>query len=291
MAIDKLQEKIRKFKNPIVVDLSMRLEDIPAQITKETDSYVAAYARFCFELLNALREAVPAVRFSFSILALMDVEGLKTLKELLKHARACGYYVFLDFPEMLNPQNLSTASDILFAPNSDWYFDGLVMTAYSGSDAIKPYISKLNDTGKDLFVVARTSNKSAAEVQDLLSGSRHTHLAITEMVNRFAQPMIGSSGYSQVGIVAAASAADSIRMLRSKFKNLFLLLDGCDYPNANLKNCSYAFDQLGRGAVACTSLYVTAAWREDFAPEDYLGCALRAVERLKKNFSRYITIL
>ena len=92
--------------------------------------------------------------------------------------------------------------------------------------------------------------------------------------------------------MAAASSAESLRSLRAKYPRLFFLLDGFDYPNANAKNCSFAFDNLGHGAAACVGLSITAAWKEDGAEgEGYLEAACLAVERLKKNIQRYITIL
>ena len=148
----------------------------------------------------------------------------------------------------------------------------------------------LKETKKDIFAVVRTANRTAAELQDLLTGSRLMHMANADIVNRFSEQLVGRSGYSQVAMLAAASSADSLRTLRGKYKNTFLLLDGCDYPNANAKNCSFAFDSLGHGAAACAGLSVTAAWQEDDVQAAYVEKAVEAAQRLKKNLLRYITI-
>lgn len=291
MSIDKLQDKIRKLKCPLAVDLSVLPEHIPPHVLEAAGDFPRAYKQFCKELLEGLRESVPAVRFNFSSFALLGSEGLDVLEELLDLSKKLGYYILLDGAELLSARNLTFAADLLFDRNGKWYFDGLIVTAYTGSDAIRPYVSKLPDSDKDLFVVARTSNKTAAEIQDLLSGSRLTHTAMAEVVNRYAASTVGRCGYSNVAVMAAASAPDSLRALRAKFKNIFLLLDGCDYPTANAKYCSYAFDKLGHGALACAGLSVTAAWQDELEPTEYVACAVRSVERLKKNFSRYVTVL
>ena len=70
-----------------------------------------------------------------------------------------------------------------------------------------------------------------------------------------------------------------------------MLVDGCDYPNANAKNCAAAFDQIGHGAAVCTGLSVIAAWKDSGEECDYLAAAIDAVKRLKKNILRYVTIL
>lgn len=291
MSIDKLQEKIRKMKNPLAVDFSVLPEHIPPYILEAAGSFPKAYAEFCKTLLEGLKFVVPAVRFDFGAFALLGSNGLEILEDILQLAKARGYYVLLDGVEALSAQSASRAAQLLLSNDCKWYFDSLIITAYIGSDSIRPYVEKLKDAGKDLFVVVRTSNRTAPETQDLLTGSRLAHVAKMDIINRFAEPLIGRCGYSQVAIMAAASSANSLRTLRTKYKYIFLLLDGFDYPNANAKNCSFAFDTLGHGALACAGLSVTAAWMDNDSPTEYVIAAVNAAERAKKNLNRYVTIL
>ena len=55
MAIEKLQEKIRKMKNPSMVDFSVEMEKIPPHIFEQEQNEILAYDRFCRELLDGLR--------------------------------------------------------------------------------------------------------------------------------------------------------------------------------------------------------------------------------------------
>ena len=71
MSVDKLQEKIRKLKNPSVLDLRVSAEQIPPHLLESASSYAAAYRTYCEALLDALKDTVPAVRFSFNSFALM----------------------------------------------------------------------------------------------------------------------------------------------------------------------------------------------------------------------------
>ena len=80
MSIDALQEKIRKLKNPSMVDLTVLPEQLPAVVT-EGRGELDAYAQFCRQIMAALKGTVPAVRFSFDHFALLD--GLPVLKDLL----------------------------------------------------------------------------------------------------------------------------------------------------------------------------------------------------------------
>ncbi len=292
MSVDILQEKIRKTKNPSVLELAVPLEDLPPHILSEEISHAAAYGRFCREILETLKGTVPGVRVSFSCFALIGPEGLAVLQNVLKTAVDLGYYVILDAPEMLSPTAAAMTADTIFGANSVYPCDGLVISGYLGSDAIKPFLPYCKKEKKDLFVVARTANKSAPEIQDLLAGARLVHAAAADHVNRYGAGTEGKFGYTRVGVLAAASAADSLRTLRAKYPKLFLLLDGYDYPNANAKNCSFAFDKYGHGAAACGSIGIACAWKQaESDGTDYLDHAKAAAERMKKNLTRYVAIL
>ena len=291
MSVDKLQDKIRKTKNPSVIDFTVLPTQIPPYLLESEGAFLPAYVRFCRELMTGLQGSVPAVRFSFGYFALHGPEGLVSLAQVLQFAENMGYYIFLDVMEMLSGQSAAYAADILLN-SSELKYDALIVTAYIGSDGLRPYAEKLKDLDKALFPVIRTGNRSASEVQDLLTGSRLVHLAKADIANRFAESLVGRSGYSKVGIMAAATSVDSLKSLRSKFAKLFFLLDGYDYPNANAKNCSYAFDNLGHGAVACAGSSITAAWQQEQSDGwQYVQQAVDAAERMKKNLTRYVTIL
>lgn len=292
MAIDKLQEKIRKLKNPTMVDLCISDEHIPPHIWQEEENALRAYGRYYHELLTRLQGMIPAVRVKLGHFSLMGPDGLLLLHDVTYLAKELGYYVLLDAPESLSGESAQSTADKLFAPNCYWWFDGLVLSAYAGTDVIKPYASYLKQSGKDLFVVLRTANKSASQLQDMLSGSRLVHIAAADMADRMGKELIGRSGYSQIGGIGPASNADSLKKLRAMYKSMFLLIDGYDYSYANAKICSLAFDKLGHGAIACASSGIMAAWKEEGCNGlEYARFAEEAVERMKKNLLRYITIL
>ena len=286
MSVDVLQDKIRKTKNPSVLYFDGVTDWIPPHIRCSAENEAAAYGTFCRSILGELKGVVPAVRFSLGGFSLLEGEGLALLSALLVEADRLGYYVLLDAPQMLNVESANRAATVI---KDRFFFDGLVVPSYLGSDILKPLLTLCKD-GKMLLPVVRTANRSASEVQDLLTGGRLVHTAVADIMNRLGEQLIGKCGYSQVGAVAAASAADSLRSLRAKYNRLFLLLDGYDYPNANAKNCSFAFDKLGHGAVACAGESILYAWQEG-EEESYLQLAAEAAQRMKKNLTRYITVL
>ena len=292
MSIDVLQDKIRKAKNPSVIDLALMGVDIPAHLLAEEGTVAKAYGRFCRELLEKLKGTVPAVRVGFTAFAVLGPDGLSELMAILKTAKNMGYYVLLEAPYVLSPMMSAATAQATFGEDAIYPCDGLIITSYPGSDVIKPFLPYVADGKKDLFCVVRTSNKSAAELQDLLSGSRLVHLAAADHINRFGPELTGKFGYARVGVVAGANSAESLKNLRTKYPRLFLLVDDMDYSGCNAKNCSFAFDKFGHGAAVCAGPTVTQAWKNaETDGTDYLEQALAAAERMKKNLTRYTTVM
>ena len=288
VSVDMLQEKIRKSKNPAVVVFEAFPEWIPPQLLEESTT-VQALEKLYNDLLLQMKGNVGVIRFGFGSFAMLGADGLALLSRLLVEAKRLGYYVLLDAPETMSALAARHAAALFDTPDTPYPCDGIVVSSYLGSDILNGYLP-LCKKGKSLFAVVRTANRSASEMQDLLSGGRLVHTAAADIVNRLGQPLAGKSGYFQMGVLASASSADSLRSLRGKYPKLFLLLDGYDYPNANAKNCSFAFDKLGHGAAACAGESVVAAWK-DSTTDDYAAAAVEALQRMKKNMTRYITVL
>ena len=289
--MDRLQNKIRKMKNPLVVDFGMLDGDIPPQILESQPSFSSAWEFYCKELLQELKDSACAARFSMNMASVYGSDGMVALAELLRYAKSLGYYVLLDGPASLNAQDTERSAKVLFDTSCGLQFDGLIVTAYIGSDGIRPYATRLAENDKEMFVVLRTANRSAQDLQDLRTGARLVHTAAADILGRFATEQ-GKSGYTRLGGLGAANDASSLLNLRTKYKNLFLLVDGYEAAGSNAKNCSNAFDRFGHGAAVCAGTEITAAWQsENRKKEEYLAAAKESAQRICKNIARYITIL
>lgn len=290
MSVDILQDRIRKMKCPIMLDLCVPVSELPPHLKQENDS-AAAYKLFCVEMLDAFSDRIPAVRFSFTAFAVLGAMGVQALQECLKKAKELGYYVLLDSPETSSVTAAQMAAESIFGAE-DYCCDAVVISPYIGSDAMKPFLPYCKSAEKDLHVIIRSANKSAWEIQDLLAGSRNVYSAAAETVGRLGESFIGKSGYSSVCGVVSCTAAEALRTLRTKHDRMFLLVEGVDHVGGNAKNCSFAFDRFGHGAVINAGQSLCCAWKNaETDGTDYLEQAVQAAERLKKNILRYVTIL
>ncbi len=288
MSMDTLQEKIRKLKNPSMVSFVLQPGNIPPHLFADSDIF-SGYEKYAKQLMSALQDIVPALRFDYNSFSVYGEQGIGLLRRLMEFASEKKYYVVMDAPLSLSAAQAENSAEILLGTESAWKFNGLIICPYIGSDALIPFYNRAKHMPVSLFGLLRTPNRTATELQDLLTGSRLVHMAMADVINRYAQERICRCGYSGVGAVTAATSADSVKDLRSKFKHLFLLVDGYDCPNANAKKCSYAFDGFGHGGIVCAGDSITAAWKEDAM--EFTEAAVAAALRMKKNLTNYREIL
>ena len=292
MAIDQLQTKIKKMNNTLMVNLSVESALLPPEIVQANEDTCDAYREFGFRLLNGLKGEAVAVRFSLMDYALLEENGIAVLSQLMKRSAKLGYYTLLDAYGISSSCSAEHAANRIWGEGSRFPCDGIMVSGYLGSEIIKPFLPFCEEQKKDLFVVVRSPNKSSSEIQDLLTGSRTVHMAAADYVNRFGRDTVGKFGFSRIGIAASASAGDSVRMLRSKYPQLFMIIDGLEVSGANAKNISYGFNNLGHGAIVCAGSSVTCAWmQEEYKGLDFVQAAVEAARKTQKRIDRYVTVL
>lgn len=219
MSIDVLQAKIRKTKNPSMICIAPSVLELPmpikdaarAQYGDTLRAAAESYRQFSFDILDALKDVVPAVSIVSGAFAALGSDGVAAMEDVLARARELGFYVLLDLMRAdvaLNAEAMARAcfggiqvGEKTFTP---YACDGVLMTGYLGSDSVKPFTQYCKD-GKNVFIIARSSNKSAREVQDLLSGDRVVYQVMADLAMRWSLDQFGKNGYSEIGIAAAAT--------------------------------------------------------------------------------------
>lgn len=309
MSIDILQSKIRKLKTPIMVGLDPTRTLIPPELLADCEARLGVglealaegYCLFCKGILDALKKTVPAVKVQSACFEALGWQGVKVMQEVLAYAKKQGYYVLLETMRSdvehiaaLTAESVFEGLDIGGERTFPYPCDGLVLTGYLGSDGVKPFLPHLQQAEeaacKNLFIVLRSSNRSAVEVQDLLSGDRVIYRAMADLAQRWNTERVGKFGYGELGAVVAAQSPLALQELRKRYDKLFFLVPGLGAQGGAAKHAAYAFDRLGHGAIVCVSRSVIGAWQE-LAGMDYPEAAQKAVEKLKSQLSDHIMVL
>ena len=99
MAVDVLQAKIRKLKNPTMVCICPTIRELPLHIKEDARhkygqtlrAAAEAYKTFSFGILDALKDTVPAVSVISGAFSALGAEGVAAMQEVLSYAASLGY--------------------------------------------------------------------------------------------------------------------------------------------------------------------------------------------------------
>jgi len=181
MSFDRLQEKIDNMQNPTVVGLDPALSNVPPQIL---DKHIAekgetleaaadAVMEFNTGLIDALFDIVPAVKPQLAYYEALGPAGVLVLKKTIDYAKSKGMYVICDgkrndIGSTAEAYSAAYLGCVRIGSNEIFPFDAdaLTLNAYLGSDGLKPFIETAVKHDKAVFALVKTSNPSAAELQD-----------------------------------------------------------------------------------------------------------------------------
>jgi orotidine-5'-phosphate decarboxylase len=133
-----------------------------------------------------------------------------------------------------------------------WQSDAITINGYLGVDGIDPFLKENSDAG--LFVLVKTSNPSSGDIQDLpLATGESVAEKMAALTHEWGQQVIGSSGYSNIGMVVGATYPEFSANLRSIAPNALILMPGIGAQGGSLDAITAASGRGGVGAYAASS--------------------------------------
>lgn len=302
MSFDRLIAKIIKTGNPTVLGLDPTLDYIPGGIKEQAygkhgktlEGAADALLRFNKALIDAVWDLIPAVKPQAAFYERYGWQGVRALSETIAYAQSKGLYVIVDGKRGDIGSTMEAYADgwlgttevegISFTPFGG---DALTVNGYLGTDSIKPLLEVCQKQEKGIFVLAKTSNPSAGDLQDILINDKTVYETMASFCDEWGEALPGQYGFGGVGIVAA-TYPEQLRDLRRKFPRLFFLVPGYGAQGGGGAGCAGAFDQNGIGALVNASRSLMCAWQQ--APGQSLAEATRAEAlRMKADLSQQLT--
>jgi orotidine-5'-phosphate decarboxylase len=141
-------------------------------------------------------------------------------------------------------------------------FDAITVNGYLGSDGIKPFLDTCTKNDKAIFVLAKTSNPSSAELQDQDLGGKPLYTVVGDLIAALSRDTLGKYGYSRIGAVVGATYPEELKLLRQRLKSTFFLVPGYGAQGGGAADVAEAFDARGCGAVVNSSRAIICAWKK-----------------------------
>ena len=294
--IQKLTEKIKKTKAPVVVGLDPMLDYIPEHIARKAyqefgetlEGAAEAVWQFNKEIIDHIWDLIPAVKPQIAMYEQFGIPGLSAFKKTVDYCKEKGLVVIGD----VKRGDIGSTSEAYavghlghvkvgsqsYAPFDE---DFVTVNPYLGSDGVKPFRKVCKEEKKGMFVLVKTSNPSSGEFQDQLIDGRPLYELVGEKVASWGEELMGEE-YSYVGAVVGATYPEMGKVLRKIMPKAYILVPGYGAQGGQGKDLVHFFNEDGLGAIVNSSRGIIAAYRQEkyakYGEEAFAEASRAAVE-------------
>jgi orotidine-5'-phosphate decarboxylase len=174
-----------------------------------------AVGEFCRAFLDRAAGRVAAVKPQIAFFEALGWPGLRTLGDLLSEARKRELPVVLDAKRGDIGSTAAAYARAYLGAGAPLPADALTVNPYLGRDSLEPFVEVAEVEGAGLFVLVRTSNAGAGDLQDL------------EVAAPAAERLRGEeSGWSSLGVVVGANWPEQSRAVRELLPRSLFLVPG-----------------------------------------------------------------
>lgn len=218
-----LETRARQTGSLLCVGLDPHLPDLPhpdAQSARD----------FCLRLIEATADFAAAFKPNAGFFEVFGPQGIEVLMEVIQT-------IPKDVPVILDAKRgdiASTAQAYAQAAFQTLSANAITLSPYLGYDSIQPF---LEDSQKGVFLLCKTSNPGAADLQDLMVTQLPKDLKVEgayplyQVVAMLAQTWNKSDN---LGLVVGATHPDALQQVRRLVPDLWILSPGVGAQGAAL---------------------------------------------------------
>ena len=205
-----------------------------------------AVTEHCRAAIVAAGPACVAVKLQLACFERLGAPGWEALEQVVAIGRDHGLLVLADGKRGDVPVTATAYAQALvgetpgpFGPVRGLAVDAFTANPLLGRDALEPRADAAAAAGAGCFVLVRTSNPGAAELQD--EGEPPLHERLARLVDELGAPRLGEAGLSCVGAVTGATRPDHLGRLRELMPRAIFLLPGVGAQGGRVEELGPAF--------------------------------------------------
>jgi orotidine-5'-phosphate decarboxylase len=282
---DRLAEAVERKRSQLVVGLDPRVDLLPVELRGEAPA--AATERFCRGIIDAVAPYVVAVKPQLAFFEALGADGMRAFEDCCRYAREAGLLVIADGKRGDIGSTARAYAAAYLEPDGvrPPLADALTVNPYLGEDSIEPFLQAVRLHGAGIFVLVRTSNAGAADLQDLtLSDGRPLWHHVARLVAEWGESLVGERGLSGVGAVMGATVPRAVGEARRAMPQAVLLLPGVGAQGATPADVARAFTSGPSSALVNASRSVIYAYRG--SEQDWRDAAGAEAARLAREVWR-----
>lgn len=242
------------------------------------DSDIDRLRHFAFAIVEETSGLVAAYKPNSSFFEALGSSGIDLLRDVVRHIHKHAPAV----PVIIDAKRADIAS------TNDGYVqalydyleaDAVTLHPYLGHEALRPF---LNRSDKGCFILCRTSNPGAGELQDLRVEGEFLYLRVASLVAR------DWNTNGNCGLVAGATYPEEMALIRARVPQLPLLIPGIGAQGGNVERTvrAAAIDGNLRAIINSSRGIIYAS-----DGDDYAAAAAEATRKLQREITQTISNL
>jgi orotidine-5'-phosphate decarboxylase len=291
---DRLADAVSSRETNIVVGLDPDPERLwPVEVAGAAAAQGAgplvamAVVAHCRAVIDAVAEHVVAVKLQIACFERLGPAGTALAVPVAHHAREHGLLVILDgkrgdidVTARAYAQAWLGETETDFGTIAGFGADAMTANPYMGADTLGTVLEVGRPHGAGIFVLVRTSNPGAADLEDLeLAEGGTVWERVAQITDELGHPG-AASGLHDVGAVVGATVPEHIERMRQLMPHTPFLLPGVGAQGGQVEDLAPAFTPGPAGGLISASRSVVNA--HESAGGDPAAAARAEAERLRE---------
>lgn len=246
MIVDRLYEAVKE-KGFVCVGLDSHLDYIPNYIKQKHEKISDVIFEYNKTIIDATSDIVAIYKPQIAYYEANGLEGLIAYQRTLRYLKENG---LLSIGDVKRGDIASTAKEYAKAHfKGEFEADFITLNPYMGMDSITPYLDYLKTVEKGVFVLLRTSNEGAKDIECLDYNGEALYFKVGDELKKFADELTSECGYSPLGFVVGATHSEEAKKIRERYKNIFFLLPGYGAQGAKAEDIRTYLNDFNGGVV------------------------------------------
>lgn len=278
MIIDKLYKKVEE-NGVVCLGLDTSLDYIPQAFKDKFDNVSDALFNFNKNIIDETLDVVACYKVQIAYYEALGIEGLLVYKRTLEYLRE---KEAISIADIKRGDIAATAKMYAKAHfEGDFESDFITLSPYMGMDSIEPYIPYFESGEKGAFVLVRTSNKGAEDIEFIESkDGKRIYDIVGEKLSNIGDSLLGESGYSAIGAVIGCTHTKEANKIREDLKKMFFLIPGYGAQGGKAEDVAKYLNN-GNGGVVNSSRKILLAYKEQNDEENFALCARKEAIKMR----------
>lgn len=259
MIIDQLFQNVAD-KGHVCVGLDTDLEYLPKDFLSKFPHISDALFHFNKEIIDATVDVSACFKVQIAYYEAYGMQGMEAYKRTLEYLRQKDTVIIADVKRGDIAKTAEMYAKAHFT--GDFEADFITVNPYMGLDTITPFFTFIQNNNKGLFVLIRTSNEGAKDIEYLpTENNQRVYNAVGEKINALGKDFIGKSGFSSIGGVMGCTHADEAKAVREALDSTFFLIPGYGAQGGKAEDISLYLKN-GNGGVVNASRSILLAYKK-----------------------------